>query len=204
MRVLTIDTATAATSVGLVEDGEAIGWQIVRAEHAAQQVVAAIERTLATAGVAAADIDRVAIGCGPGSFTGLRIGVATGIGLADGLAVPACGVGTLDALRAGAGPHAVAVVDARRGEVFAAGPGVELGAYAPERLAAALADDAVLIGDGAVRHRAVLAERASVPPDESELHVPAPAALAALSSTALPASPIYVRDPDAIPTEERR
>ena len=204
MRVLTIDTATAAASVGLVDDGEVVGWEIVRAEHAAQQLVAAAERVLAAAGLAAADVGRIAIGCGPGSFTGLRIGVATGIGLADGLAVPACGVGTLAALRAEAGPCSVAVVDARRGEVFAEGPGVELGAYAPQRLAATLADGAVLIGDGAVRHRDLLAGRAVVPPDGSDLHVPGPAALAALSSTGAPAAPIYVRAPDAIPAEERR
>ena len=65
-----------------------------------------------------ADVGQIVVGCGPGSFTGLRIGIASARGLALALGVPCGGVSTLAALAAGA-PGAVALIDARRGELFA-------------------------------------------------------------------------------------
>jgi tRNA threonylcarbamoyladenosine biosynthesis protein TsaB len=130
----------------------------------AERVLGLIERSLADAGITREMLDRVAVGVGPGSFTGLRVGIALGQGIALGLDRPLVGVGSLRAM-AHAVPATdrrvrVAVLDARRGELFVA-------AYAPdgaELLApsALTADDArgvlrstlagldvVLIGEGA-------------------------------------------------------
>jgi tRNA A37 threonylcarbamoyladenosine modification protein TsaB len=104
-------------------------------------------------------------------------------------------VSTLDALLAGEGVQ-VACIDARRGEVFAAGAGIEPCAIDPAELARRLAPGTVAAGDGAVRHRAVLAGL-DVPPDDSPLHVPAARHHAALVATAGPPEPIYLRAPDA-------
>ena len=201
MRVLTIDTATSASSVGLV-DGVELAAETVAEPHAAQHVLAAVVRVLAEAGADLASVQRVAIGRGPGSFTGLRIGIATGLGIADGCGAEVAAAPTLSALRHEAGERSVAVVDARRGEVFAEGPGVPLAAYAPGSLRALLAADALLVGDGAIRHRADLGDLASIPADDSPLHVPRPRAIAAVAAAG-GVEPLYVRDPDAVPTAER-
>ena len=95
-------------------------------------------------------------GTGPGTFTGLRIGLATARGLGFALGIPVRGVSTLDALLVPAGVD-VACIDARRGEVFCAGAGIEPQAMTPAALAAALPAGTVVVGDGAVRYRELLA-----------------------------------------------
>ena len=105
------------------------------------------------------------------------------------------GVGTLDALLQGDGVD-VACVDARRGEVFAAGAGVSLGAYAPEALAALVPTGARIAGDGAMRYRDGLAGF-DVPADTSTLHVPWARHHARLLPAAGEPEPLYVRSPDA-------
>ena len=189
MRVLTIDTATTVTSVGLVEDGEVIAAEVVREANAAQHVLVAVHRVAPDLGA----VDRVVVGRGPGSFTGLRIGLATAIGLAAPGGMELVGASTAAALRY---EDAVAVIDARRGEVFAEGPELSLRALTPVALAQALAPGTRLVGDGAVVHRGAFADF-DVPPDDSPLHVPQPLALAAAADG--PASPLYVRAPDAEP-----
>ena len=90
----------------------------------------------------------------------------------------------------------VACIDARRGEVFCAGAGLEPQVLRPEALAAALPAGAVVVGDGAVRYRDVLAG-AEIPPDASPLHVPHARHHAALHASAGPPEPCYLRAPDA-------
>lgn len=162
---------------------------------AAQRLLADIDHLTRTAGVSLDDVDAVVAGTGPGTFTGLRIGLASARALGFGLGIPVHGVGTLDALLAGDGVD-VACIDARRGEVFCKGAGIETSALAPEKLAQILPEGVVVAGDGAVRYRDQLAD-AAIPADGSALHVPWARHHAALSDLWGPPEPLYVRAPDA-------
>jgi tRNA threonylcarbamoyladenosine biosynthesis protein TsaB len=198
MRILAFDTATSATAVALAGAGEPVlearddPPRGARPNHASRLLPLAVE-LLDLAGIGFRDLDRIAVGVGPGTFTGLRIGVATARALAQASGVPLVGVSTLHslALNAGGSPASggvdsvIAVLDARRGEVFAAAwrtADVEAGggslmpprALAPETLADTLRElgaRTLALGDGAVEFRAVLEDSgAIVPDDDSELH----------------------------------
>jgi len=169
-------------------------------------------------------VERIAVGLGPGIFTGLRVGVATakGLGLARGL--PVSGAGTLDALGRGLGETApgrirVAAIDARRGEAYAAawsadgeplwGPLVASPEDHAERLAA-LPGEAICAGSGAVRFRQQLASRGVEIPDDADpvhrvaaRHICALATAAAGEGESAPVAPIYLRPPDAQRWRER-
>jgi tRNA threonylcarbamoyladenosine biosynthesis protein TsaB len=195
---LVLDSATALTVCGLVRDGRETTSVTAEGGRAAQRALALVDDVLRRSGCERGDVSRIVVGCGPGSFTGLRIGIATARGLALGLGVPCTGVSTLAALAAGA-PAAVALVDARRSELFAldeeGNPAVAL----PADVAARLAPGTVCVGDGARRYRAVLeAAGAAVPPDGDARHAPGADALATLPGELAP-EPIYVRRPDAEP-----
>ncbi len=116
MVILAFDTATDVATSALVDDGEVLGERTSRAVTLLED----IDALLRQAGMHTRDIEALAVGVGPGSFTGVRIGLSTARGLALALGIPAAGVSTLDALAAGA-PGAVPVVDARRREVFVPG-----------------------------------------------------------------------------------
>ena len=128
MIVLGLDTATPATVVGLrLADGRTLQARDdpaarQRPGHATQLLPLA-DGLLAEAGTDWPELKRIAVGVGPGTFTGLRIGIATARGLAQSLGVELVGVSSLRALAYGAGEDAqrvLAVIDARRGEVFLA------------------------------------------------------------------------------------
>ena len=169
-------------------------------------------------------MEGIAVGLGPGSFTGLRVGIASAQALGASTGLPLSGVGTLDALALGiaeaqpAGCDRVAVLDARRGEAFAArysaagerlwGPWVG----APAALGALLSesrDAASAAGSGAVRFRDELEDRGvEVPGDEDPAHRVAARHVCALAGAAGTAagealSPIYLRPPDAERWRER-
>jgi tRNA threonylcarbamoyladenosine biosynthesis protein TsaB len=194
--ILSLDTATDIATACVWRDGRALAESATRARSvAAQRVLADVDRLMNEAGVTPAELDLVVAGTGPGTFTGLRIGLAAARALGFALGIPVKGVSTLDALRAGEGVE-VACVDARRGEVFAAGGGLDVQAIAPEALADALPSGTVCAGDGAIRYRDRLS-RLEIPADDSPLHVPRARHHAALAGTAGPPEPLYLRAPDA-------
>ena len=190
MLILAFDTATDRATSALVGDGEVLGERVSRAATLLEDVDALLRQ----AGAHAGDVEALAVGTGPGSFTGTRIGLAVARGLGLGLGVPAAGVSTLDALAAGA-PGALPVIDAKRREIFVPGPRV----LAPADLEPA--PGTVCVGDGALRWRDVLEQAgAEVPPDDDERHLPRARFHAELARDFGPAAllePIYVRVPDA-------
>jgi tRNA threonylcarbamoyladenosine biosynthesis protein TsaB len=192
MLILAFDTATDVATSALVSDGEVLGERTSRAVTVLEDVDALLRQ----AGAHTRELEGVAVGIGPGSFTGVRIGLATARGLALALGVPVAGVSTLEALAAGA-PGAVPVVDARRGEVFVLQG--EPRVLPPDQLE--LSPGTVCVGSGAVRYRAVLeAAGAKVPPDRDERHVPRARFHAQLARDFGPADavePMYLRVPDA-------
>lgn len=204
MLILAFDTATGTATAALVRDGVVLG----ETTAGSRDLLVAIDGLLDGAGVTPLDLDGIVCGVGPGSFTGVRIGLAHARGLALALDVPVAGVSTLAALARGAQDSghagAVAVVDARRSEVFA-GTGGEERCVAPAELA--FAAGTVLVGDGAVRYRAELEGRGGiVPPDASPLHVPharSHALLAGPFGAVDEVLPAYLRAPDAKKAADR-
>jgi len=190
---LAFDTATDVATSALVDDGEVLGERASRA----QTLLEDIDALLRQGGAHPTDLGALAVGIGPGSFTGVRIGLAAARGLAVALDIPGAGVSTLDALAAGA-PGALPVVDARRREIFTVVDGAPC-ALAPADLD--VAAGAVCVGSGAVRYRALLEEKgAVVPPDDDERHLPRARFHAALAGALGPVEaiePLYVREPDA-------
>jgi tRNA threonylcarbamoyladenosine biosynthesis protein TsaB len=234
MRILGLDTATSATVAAVLElDRDGHEQRAIerrddppagsRPRHTAALLSLALA-ALHEAGAGWADVDLIAVGTGPGTFTGLRIGIATARGLAHARGIPIVGVSTLRSLAAGAAAPAadghlpVAVLDARRGEAFAAAwadpradhdatpPLIAPAAMDPATLAQRLADPArswLAVGDGAVRFRGVLeGSGAQVPADGAEVHRVSAAQHCRLASE-LPRQaiddvrPEYLRIPDA-------
>jgi tRNA threonylcarbamoyladenosine biosynthesis protein TsaB len=189
MLILAFDTATDVATSALVSDGEVLGERMSRAVTLLED----LDALLRQAGTHTREVEALAVGIGPGSFTGVRIGLSTARGLALALGVPVAGVSTLDALAAGA-PGALPVIDARRREVF-----VPERALAPAELA--VEPGRVCVGSGAVRYRDVLEGiGAEVPPDDDERHLPRARFHAQLARDFRPAEeiePLYLRLPDA-------
>ena len=165
--LLALETATSALSVALLRGKNLLDEERAAPGPAAETLLPAIDSLLARAEVTIADLDAFAVSIGPGSFTSLRVGIATAKGLAFGSGRPVAAVPTLAALAcrtADAGDSElrtrVALLDARRGEVYAAGwrlageAGVAEaalpveGVYTPAELARALPPRALLVGEG--------------------------------------------------------
>jgi tRNA threonylcarbamoyladenosine biosynthesis protein TsaB len=216
-----IDTATPSTVAGVrLDDGRVVEARDdpadgSRGNHAAR-LLPLVEDALAAAGVGWEDVERIAIGVGPGGFTGLRIGIATARALAQARGLPLAPVSSLAALASGAGGGPVAaVVDARRGEVFAGVWDGDRQLLAPAALAPAALAERLLgldvavqaVGDGAVRFRPELeGAGVTVPVDGSAVHRIAAAPLCRLGAVADPADrdrllPDYRREPDAKPPQ---
>jgi tRNA threonylcarbamoyladenosine biosynthesis protein TsaB len=187
-------------------------------------LLAEVERAASAAG-GWEEVDLIAVGLGPGSFTGLRVGIATARGLSVGLGLPTRGVCTLDALARGMGEPALgegallAVLDGWRGEVFAAlydRDGTRLwepAVYRPEALAERLAQldsPPPAAGSGAVKFRAELARNGvRIPDDADPVHRVAARDVCALAAAdgaeeaREELAPIYLRPPDAERWRER-
>ncbi len=220
MLVLALDTSTDAVVAGLAEltaDGPRVLAEQVQpgARRHGEQLMPTVLEVCAAAGVAAADLDAVVCGVGPGPFTGLRVGIASAAALADALGVPAHGVCSLDATAAAAetaGGPLLVVTDARRREVYWAayangartrGPGVD----APAALAAEIPALGVRRMAGTVSGEH--AELFGLPIDPAR--TPTVAGLVAVAAPALrsaeppaPLEPLYLRRPDAVPPASRK
>jgi tRNA threonylcarbamoyladenosine biosynthesis protein TsaB len=190
--ILAFDTATDVATSALVWDGEVLGELSARPVT----VLEALDALLRRGGVRDSQLEGLVVGTGPGSFTGLRMGLATARTLAFSLDIGLAGVSTLDALAAGA-PDATPVIDARRSEVFALVGGRPV-VLPPADLP--IERGRRYVGDGAVRYREVIeAAGGMVPADESELHLPRARFHAQLARDfGLPdlIQPMYLRVPD--------
>ena len=213
MKLMVVDTALGLCTVGVFEvlDGAArsLGlWSEPMVKGHSERIAGFARDAAVPAGVAFTDLDRIGVTVGPGSFTGLRVGLAFAQGLGAALDRPVVGVSALDALAAsahGAGEVA-ALIDARRGQVYARfwrdgaadGPAEALVLEAAAARIGAMSTGAVLVGSGAALFTDVAAGRACL-----SLDGPAPEALALLAAAADPASaparPLYLRAPDATP-----
>jgi tRNA threonylcarbamoyladenosine biosynthesis protein TsaB len=192
---LAFDTATDVATSALVDDGEVLAERVSRAITLLEDVDALLRQ----GGASARDVEAIAVGTGPGSFTGIRMGLATARALGFALGIGGAGVSTLDALAAGA-PEAVPVVDAKRREVFARVAG-EPRVLAPADLADVVPAGTTCVGDGAVRYRTVLEENGLlVPPAGDERHLPRArfhAQLVGQLRSLEEIEPMYLRVPDA-------
>ena len=199
MLILAFDTATDVATSALVRDGNIVGERASRPVRVLEDAQALI----ADAGLEPVAVEAIAVGTGPGSYTGLRIGLVTARALALSLGAPVAGVPTLDALAAGA-PGAVPVIDGRRGEVFTLESGAPV-VRKPEALV--VEAGRTYVGNGAVLYRAELEARgAEVPGDDDQRHIPWARHTAALARDFGPADaaePIYLRVPDAEKALER-
>ncbi|NKZ13466.1 tRNA (adenosine(37)-N6)-threonylcarbamoyltransferase complex dimerization subunit type 1 TsaB [Mycolicibacterium septicum DSM 44393] len=211
MNVLTIDTATPAVSAGVVrraEDGtvETLAERVtVDARAHAEQLTPNVLGAVADAGIAVADLDAVVVGCGPGPFTGLRVGMASAAAYGHALGVPVHGVCSLDAIGIHTDGDVLVVTDARRREVYWAhyrdgvrvdGPSVN----APADVAAVLQSSVAAVA-GSPEHAALF----TLP--RLDVVYPTPAGLVRAVTDwddPQPLVPLYLRRPDAKPSVAAR
>jgi tRNA threonylcarbamoyl adenosine modification protein YeaZ len=199
MLVLGLDTSTPAVSVALVDTGGGLLAErvVVDARRYGELLAQGIAAVLAEARVDRRDLGAVAVGLGPGPFTGLRVGVVTAATLADALGIPSYGICSLDALGTG---ERVAMTDARRREVYWArydsggarvdGPSVDKPADLVPRL-----DGIPVVGAGAMAYAEVLA---GLDLRDEPLH-PSATRVVELALQTEPGTlvPMYLRRPDA-------
>jgi tRNA threonylcarbamoyladenosine biosynthesis protein TsaB len=206
MIVLGLDTALAACSVAVTRDGEVLAAAdepMLRGHQ--ERLAPMVQEVMAAAGLPFSALDRIGVTVGPGSFTGLRVGLAFAKGLGLALGKPCVGVGTLEALAASEpGPGlTVAAIDAKRHQVYLQAFESGAAVMAPDALpvdtaAARLAEVwrgglLRLVGPGACLLAGVSPEAVVI-----ERSAPDPVAVCALAAgRTTPARPLYLRAPDA-------
>ena len=188
MKILAFETSAKAASVALMEKGKLLGeaYQNTGLTHS-QTLMVMAEDLLKTCNLTAGDVDAVAVAAGPGSFTGVRIGVAAAKGFAWGAELPCYGVSTLEAMARNLGVwegYVVPAMDARRSQVYTAIFHAEKGRLSrvEEDIAISLAElgekiknfeqPVFLVGDGALLCYNTLLEEVSglVLPPEHRMH----------------------------------
>ena len=202
MIVLGLDTCLNACSVAVIDGGRTLASASeVMARGHQERLAPMAERVMAEAGIGFDRLARIGVTVGPGSFTGLRVGIAFAKGLASALGVPAAGVGTLEALAAGADGLVLAALDARRDQVY-------LQAF--ENGAPLMAPEVLPIATAAVRVEQIAGGRALtavgsggplvapgarlVPAEGAD---PVLVARLATGKAPAPLVPLYLRAPDA-------
>ena len=214
MLILVLDASTpvSAVAVARADDAhparrEVLAEVSVTSRGASEALLPAVDAALALGGEELSAVDRVLVGVGPGTFTGIRIAAATARALSLGTGAALSKNSTLAALAAPAlscAADVLAVLDARRGQVFAQtfstdGPTTGILCVRPEELAAQ--GPTLAVGDGAVRYREVLGVPGSIPHDGSPLHRVSGTGhvLSADLRSVSPEEvfPNYVREPDA-------
>lgn len=210
MLLLAFDTATPAVTAAIGEtDGDGAftlraSAGSVDARRHGELLTPTVREVLTESGLELADLDHIAVGIGPGPYTGLRVGLATGHALADALGIPCHGVTTLDALAFATQRTEpfLAMTDARRKEVFWARYEDHLtrvGEVRVDRPAEIDTEGLPLVGDGARMYTETLGSPAAEP------HLPDAAAMAELALLRLHGgeklpepNPLYLRRPDAV------
>lgn len=171
MKLLTIDTSTNVCSIALTDGEQLIAEQLFSpGKKAAARLVPAIRELMADAGLSVVELDGFGVSLGPGSFTGIRVGLATIKGLSLASGKPAVGFSSLAMLAHNlpwAAHPVCSLFDARKGEVYAGlyrcrelpEPLVAVRAVPPADLVDGICEPTIFVGDGAVRYRSVIAER---------------------------------------------
>ncbi len=219
MLILLADTSHQIESVALVQDGKLLGEKnILRSKGHAPGLLTDIDQLLQEQGLTVKDVDAFVSGMGPGSFTGIRVGMTTVKALAYTLNKPIYGVSTLLSLLTNMPYHKVlSVMDARRGELFVQGVGFsEAVCITPQQLIDQMPSDVqVLLGDGALRYQALFLEAFPqlLIPQDLLLHQPRavkllpylgePADVKTLEPIYLRASDAEINYPNGFPSEAR-
>jgi tRNA threonylcarbamoyladenosine biosynthesis protein TsaB len=203
MIVLGLDTCLAACSVAVVDGDRVLAHaQEIMARGHQERLAPMAERVMAEAGLSFPQLQRIGVTVGPGSFTGLRVGLAFAKGLAGALSIPAVGIGTLEALAALGEGLVFAAIDARRDQVYLQGFDAGRPLTAPDALPVEAASARVaqlaqgrpltLVGSGAALLG--IAPARIVPAEGADARLVARLAVARDPG---PLAPLYLRQPDA-------
>jgi tRNA threonylcarbamoyl adenosine modification protein YeaZ len=212
MIVLGLDTATTTASIALLRDDAVIARATRNTHRRTADVLVAVDEACRAAGITPGQLEAVAVGAGPGSFTGLRIGMATAKGIAFALGTPVWAVSSLAALalEAPGDGTVVAVLDARKGEIFAGTFRKHGGAIEPVDTERCIAPAALAVPPGAMTVGDVpaLCARAATPSGESVARLALAGSrvdvLVGGAPTYIRASEAEIRYPDGVPGALRK